>query len=47
MLAVLEQNAGTSWQELLGGIEVSPDTGGAADQAPGAEEGDEFASFKL
>ncbi|MCW5631930.1 MAG: ATP-binding protein [Rubrivivax sp.] len=47
MLAVLEQNAGTSWQELLGGIEVSPDTGGAADHVASAEEGDEFTSFKL
>jgi len=47
MLAVLEQNAGTSWQALLGGIEVPPDTGGVTDQVAGAEEGDEFTSFKL
>lgn len=28
LLAVLEQNAGVSWQDLLGGIEVVADTGG-------------------
>lgn len=47
LLAVLEQNPGASWQDLLGGLEVSPDTGGTADQAVEAEDGDEFASFKM
>lgn len=47
LLAVLEQNPGASWQELLGGIEVAADTGGASDQAVEAEGDDEFASFKM
>ncbi|MBB2931297.1 ATP-binding protein [Paraburkholderia silvatlantica] len=47
MLAVLEQNPGTSWQDLLGGIEVVVDRGGMADQLVDAGDGDEFASFKL
>ena len=47
LLAVLEQNAGSTWQELLGGVEVAADTGGAGDQAVEAEGDDEFASFKL
>lgn len=47
LLAVLEQNPGSAWQDLLGGIEVSADTGGSGDQAVEAEDGDEFASFKL
>lgn len=45
LLAVLEQNPGTTWQELLGGIEVAEDVGGAADLQ--VEDDDEFASFKL
>lgn len=45
LLAVLEQNPGTTWQELLGGIEVSADLGGATDLQ--VEDDDEFASFKL
>jgi hypothetical protein len=47
LLAVLEQNPGASWQDLLGGLEVAPDAGGSADHAVEAEPGDEFASFKL
>lgn len=47
LLAVLEQNQGAAWQDLLGGIEVAADTGGAGDQAVEAEDGDEFSSFKL
>jgi hypothetical protein len=47
MLAVLEQNPGTAWQDLLGGIDVKADTGGNADTAVEAESDDEFASFKL
>ena len=45
LLAVLEQNPGAAWQDLLGGIEVSADTGGVADRS--LDETDEFASFKL
>ena len=41
----LEQNPGTAWQGLLGGVEVKADTGGIGDQA--IEEDDAFASFKL
>ncbi|MFT3777746.1 MAG: ATP-binding protein [Ottowia sp.] len=47
MLAVLDQNPGAAWQDLLGGIEITADTGGAADQQVDADEGDEFASFKM
>ncbi len=47
LLAVLEQNPGAAWQDLLGGIEVAPDTGGAADKAVDAEDNDEFTSFKM
>jgi hypothetical protein len=47
MLAVLEQNTGTAWHTLLGGIEVQSDTGGLADQAVEVEGEDEFASFKM
>jgi hypothetical protein len=45
MLAVLEQNPGTDWKQLLGGLEVAADTGGAADLK--VEEDDELTSFKL
>ena len=47
LLAVLEQNAGTSWQDLLGGIDVTADTGGAADLAIYVDEDEAFASFKM
>lgn len=47
MLAVLEQNTGTAWQALLGGIEIQSDTGGLADQAVEVDGEDEFASFKM
>jgi len=47
LLAVLEQNAGTSWQDLLGGIDVTADTGGAADLAINVDEDEAFASFKM
>lgn len=47
LLAVLEQNQGSAWQDLLGGIQVAPDTGGFGDQAAEADEGDEFSSFKM
>ena len=47
---MIEQNAGASWQDLLGGIEVCADVGGLGDQQVTADEndgGDEFASFKM
>ena len=47
LLAVLEQNPGAAWQNLLGGIEVAPDTGATADAQVESDEGDEFASFKM
>lgn len=47
LLAVLEQNPGSSWQELLGGIDVAPDTGGASDTTVDADGDDELASFKM
>lgn len=45
LLAVLEQNPGTQWQTLLGGIEVAADTGGAVDLK--VDDDEELASFKL
>lgn len=47
LLAVLEENAGTSWQDLLVGINVAADIGGAADLAVDANEDETFASFKM
>jgi hypothetical protein len=47
LLAVLEQNAGATWQDLLGGIDVLPDTGATGALAFEAEGDDEFASFKM
>jgi len=47
MLAVLDQNAEASWQDLLGGVEVTIDLGGAADHDVGSDADDEFASFKM
>lgn len=47
LLAVLEQNQGVAWQDLLGEIEVSADTGGASDQIVDTDESDAFSSFKL
>jgi hypothetical protein len=47
LLAVLEQNPAAAWQSLLGGIEVTSDTGGASDQAVETEDGDEFSSFRM
>jgi hypothetical protein len=45
LLAVLEQNAGASWEGLLGSIEVTSDRGGEADTAP--LEDDEFTTLKI
>jgi hypothetical protein len=47
MLAVLEQNPGTAWQALLGGIEIESDMGGVTDNVVEVENDDEFASFKM
>lgn len=47
LMAVIEQNPGTSWNDLVGGLEVSLDTGGITDVAVEVDEGDEFASFKM
>lgn len=47
LLAVLEQNEGVEWQNLLGGIVVAPDMGGATDAIIDADEGDGLASFKM
>ena len=49
LLAVLEQNPGTAWEELLGGIALKVDNTGAEDGAVEAEsgDGDGFATFKL
>ncbi len=46
LLAVLEQNSGTSWMQLLGGLEVAPDTGGNTDLKV-EDDDQELASFKL
>lgn len=45
LLAVLEQNPETQWESLLGGIEVTADTGGTGDLA--VDDDDELATFKL
>lgn len=47
MLAVLDQNPGAAWQDLLGGVEVATDNGDVTDQQVEADDGDEFASFKM
>jgi hypothetical protein len=47
LLAVLEQNPGTQWQAMLGGLEVTADTGAANDLNVEAEGDDELSSFKL
>lgn len=47
LLAVLEQNDGISWQELLGTINVVPDTGGANDHKEDTDMDGKFASFKM
>ena len=47
LLAVLEQNPSTSWQDLLGAVAVEADTAGAADLIVNTEDDDEFASFKM
>jgi hypothetical protein len=46
LLAVLEQNQGSEWESMLGGIEVVVDSGGASDQTVETDD-DEFSSFKM
>lgn len=45
LLAIIEQNPGADWRELIGAVEVASDEGGAADQF--VESDDELASFRL
>jgi hypothetical protein len=45
LLAVLEQNPEADWRQLIGGLEVERDTGGAADIATDSD--DELTSFRL
>ena len=47
LLAVLEQNPGTAWQGLLGGIEVAADTHGSEEHKVAAGEDEDFSSFKM
>ncbi|MCH8521955.1 ATP-binding protein [Glycocaulis sp.] len=53
LLAVLEQNPGVAWHELVEAIEVAPDQGDdlsdldEATGAPPAEDGDQLTSFRL
>lgn len=47
MLAVLEQNPGTEWNGLIGGVEIRADTGGVADTQPDDEDGENFATFRM
>lgn len=48
LLAVLEQNPSASWEDLVGGVSVSKDTGGDEEAIlPDAEEDDELAEIKL
>ncbi|MGJ7513017.1 ATP-binding protein [Pseudomonas baetica] len=45
LLAILEQNPGTNWRTLLGGVEVAKDLGGEEDTKVDAD--DELATFSL
>ncbi|CAG4899022.1 hypothetical protein R69919_02545 [Paraburkholderia gardini] len=45
LLAVLEQNPAADWRQLIGGLEVERDIGGAADIATDSD--DELTSFRL
>jgi len=47
LLAVLEQNPGTDWTALIGGVDIKADDGGLADLTVEPEADEEFASFKL
>ena len=45
LLAILEQNPGADWRELIGSVEVARDNGGASDLT--VEQDDELATFEL
>lgn len=45
LLAILEQNPGTDWRELIGSVDVAKDTGGESDLT--VEQDDELATFEL
>ncbi len=45
LLAVLEQNPGADWKQLLGQVDIAPDTGGSGDLT--VDPDDELASFTL
>ena len=47
LLAILEQNVGVNWQELLGTINVATDTGGVDEHKVDADMDSEFATFKI
>ena len=51
LLAILEQNADTSWSDLIGQVDVERDVGSAIDGAAGngssSSTEDELASFRL
>lgn len=47
LMAVLEQNRGVRWQELLGQVEIEKDEGGIVDLPGSRDADDELASFKL
>ena len=48
LLAVLEQNPGTAWQDLLGGLAVKADTEGSQDLVvEGGDDDDELVGFQM
>lgn len=47
LLAILEQNPGTDWKNLIGEVRVEVDEGGKSDSAVNVDPEDELASFKL
>lgn len=50
LLSVLEQNPGSRWQDLLGGVSIIPDLGGEQDKAPEVGEGgvgDELTNLRI
>lgn len=47
LLAVLEQNPGVSWQDLLGGVEIANDAGDVSDDMTDGEGDEDLATFRL
>jgi len=47
LLAVLDQNSDAQWAQLLGTVDLAPDSGGAADLEVEAEGDDELKSFRV